>query len=197
MPGIYQGDEFDLVGFAVAAVEKDELLDRDDVEVGDVLVGLPSNGLHTNGYSLVRRVFALDEDPSPLNEHRPELGRTLGDVLLEPHPSYVTMVREVKDDVKSMAHITGGGLIENIPRALPDGAATALDTNAWEAPAVFSVIQAAGEIPSEEMFQVFNMGLGMVMVCGPGKADAVADRLPGARIVGKVTVATGDQRVIL
>jgi phosphoribosylformylglycinamidine cyclo-ligase len=197
MPGVYADDDFDLVGFAVAAVERDELLGPDNVEVRDVLIGLPSNGLHTNGYSLVRRIFDLDNDAARLHEHRPELGSTLGEELLKPHRSYVSVVEQVKRNVKSIAHITGGGLVENLPRALPDGTAASMDGGSWEVPAIFSVIQATGEIASEEMFQVFNMGLGMVMVCGRDRASAVTDELPGARIVGEVTAASGDPRVIL
>ncbi len=195
MPGVYAEGDFDLVGFAVGVVERDELLDPADVEIGDVLVGVPSSGLHTNGYSLVRRVFGLDDDPSPLHTYRPELGRTLGEELLEPHRSYVSTVQQVRGDVKSIAHITGGGLIENLPRALPDGAAASLDRTAWEVPPVFEVVQAAGEIADEEMFHVFNMGLGMVLVCDGAKAAALASDIPGARVVGEVTTATGQSRV--
>ena len=195
MPGVYAEGDFDLVGFAVGVVERDELLDPTNVEIGDVLVGLPSSGLHTNGYSLVRRVFGLDDDPSPLRQHRSELGRTLGEELLEPHRSYVSTVQQVKGEVKSIAHITGGGLIENLPRALPDGAAASLDRTAWDVPPIFDVIQAAGEIGDEEMFHVFNMGLGMVLACDSARAAALASELPGAVIVGEVTTATGQSRV--
>ena len=197
MPGVYAEGDFDLVGFAVGVVERDEILDPADVEIGDVLVGLPSSGLHTNGYSLVRRVFDLDDDPSPLYRHRPELGRTLGEELLEPHLSYVSTVRRVRADVKSIAHVTGGGLIENLPRALPDGTAASLDRRAWDVPPIFSVIQSAGEISDDEMFRVFNMGLGMVLVCDSAKASALAAELPGAKIVGEVTAASGQPRVRL
>ena len=175
----------------MGVVERDEILDPADVEIGDVLVGLPSSGLHTNGYSLVRRVFDLDDDPSQLLRHRPELGRTLGEELLEPHLSYVSTVQRVRADVKSIAHVTGGGLVENLPRALPDGAAASLDRTAWDVPPIFSVIQSAGEIADDEMFHVFNMGLGMVLVCDGAKASALAAELPGARIVGEVTRRLG------
>ena len=197
MPGVYAGGDFDLVGFAVGVVERDEILDPENVEIGDLLVGLPSNGLHTNGYSLVRRVFGLDDDPSPLRRRRPELGRALGEELLEPHRSYVSTVRRVRADVKSIAHITGGGLIENLPRALPDSAAASLDRSAWRVPAIFDVVQAAGEIADDEMFHVFNMGLGMVLVCDGAKAAVLASEIPGAAIVGEVTAATGQPRVSL
>ena len=195
MPGVYAGGDFDLVGFAVGVVERDEILDPADVEIGDMLVGLPSSGLHTNGYSLVRRVFDLDDDPSQLLRHRPELGRTLGEELLEPHLSYVSTVQRVRADVKSIAHVTGGGLVENLPRALPDGTAASLDRRAWDVPPIFSVIQSAGEISDDEMFRVFNMGLGMVLVCDSAKASALAAELPGAKIVGEVTAASGQPRV--
>ena len=195
MPGVYAEGDFDLVGFAVGVVERDEILDPADVEIGDVLVGVPSSGLHTNGYALVRRVFGLDDDPSPLHRFRPELGRTLGEELLEPHRSYVSTVQRVKADVKSIAHVTGGGLIENLPRALPDGAAASLDRKAWDVPPIFDLIQSAGEIDDDEMFHVFNMGLGMVLVCDSARATALASKLPEARIVGEVTAATDQPRV--
>ena len=197
MPGVYAEGDFDLVGFAVGVVERDELLDPADVEIGDALVGLPSSGLHTNGYSLVRRVFGLDDDPSPLHVHRPELGRTLGEELLEPHRSYVQAVRQARPEVKSVAHITGGGLIENLPRALPDGAAASLDRSAWNVPPIFDVIQSTGEISDDEMFHVFNMGLGLVLVCDPAKATSLANQLPGAAIVGRVTPTSNQPRVTL
>ena len=127
--------------------------------------------------------------------HRPELGRTLGEELLEPHLSYVSTVQRVRADVKSIAHVTGGGLVENLPRALPDGAAASLDRKAWDVPPIFSVIQSAGEIADDEMFRVFNMGLGMVLVCDGAKASALAAELPGAKIVGEVTAASGQPRV--
>ena len=197
MPGVYRNEELDLVGFAVGVVEKEEILDPQDIRAGDVLVGLPSSGLHTNGFSLVRSVFGLDVDPSPLWEYRPELGRTLGEALLEPHRSYYQVVRQVSGLVKSMAHITGGGLVENVPRALPDGAAARFDSGAWEGPPIFPLVQARGEISREEMYRVFNMGLGMVLVCEPSRADEIAARLPEARVVGEVTRGEGDRRVML
>lgn len=197
MPGVYANGEFDLVGFAVGVVEKEQILNSVDVDIGDAIIGLPSSGLHTNGYSLVRKVFKLDDDPSPLHTEYVELEKTLGDALLEPHRSYVSIVNGVKKKLKSIAHITGGGLVENIPRALPDECAAVLDIASWDVPGLFSLIQKTGDIPSNEMFRVFNMGLGMIMVCSQDNVDAVIRQLPDARIVGTVTSLKEDQRVIL
>lgn len=189
MPGVYGEGEFDMAGFAVGAVEEREILDPADVKVGDVLIGLPSSGIHTNGFSLVRSVFALDGDPSVLDQHRSELGRTLGEELSEPHRSYVSDVKAIRPKVKALAHITGGGLVDNIPRALPDGVGARLDSDSWEVPPIFGLIRSTGEIADGEMHRVFNMGVGMVAVCDPTAADEVVAAVSGARLVG-TTVET-------
>ena len=121
MPGVYLGKEFDLAGFIVGVVEKDEIIDGSTIDEGDVIVGIPSSGLHTNGYSLVRKVFGLDDDPSGLEKFYPELERTLGEELLEPHRCYLGSVQGQLEKIKGMAHITGGGFRENVPRALAGG----------------------------------------------------------------------------
>ncbi len=197
MPGLYRSGEMDLAGFAVGVVEKSMIKNPNAVRKGDALVGLPSNGLHTNGYSLVRHVLGLDRDPAPLGEFHPELGMTLGEALLAAHPSYVEELRTASHLVKTAAHVTGGGLPENVPRALPDGLAARLDTGAWELPPIFSTLLEMSSIRSEEMYRVFNMGLGMVLVCGADDAEELTALLPGAREVGSVTPSDGAGRVIL
>ena len=197
MPGLYAGGDFDLAGFAVGVVEKSEVLDGASIRAGDVLVGIPSNGLHTNGYSLVRSVLGLDDDPSPLGEFHSELGRTLGDALLEPHRAYYPVVGPLFGLVKGMAHITGGGLVENVPRVLPEGLAARFDISAWPLPPIFAVLQEVSNITREEMYRVFNMGLGMVLVCEPSRADEVLSLVGEAMVVGEVTAQAGDQRVIV
>ena len=197
LPGMYGEGDFDLAGFAVGAVERRAILGPSTVEAGDVLVGLPSNGLHTNGYSLVRAALGLDEDPSPLYETYDELGGTLGDALIAPHTAYWPMVSGLGGLVKSMAHVTGGGLVENVPRALPPGVGAAFDTSTWPLPPVFPVLQELCGVDVDEMYRVFNMGLGMVLVCGSDQADAVLAAVPEAGIVGEVTPATADGRVTL
>lgn len=197
MPGVFGEGGFDVSGFVVGVVEKADIIDGSQVRAGDVLLGVPSNGLHTNGYSLVRHVFGLDDDPSPLYEHHPELGETLGDALLRPHPSYYHVLRPALPLLKAVAHISGGGLVENVPRVLPEGLAARLDRKAWQTPPIFATIQSRGEIPDGEMFRVFNMGLGMVLACDPSKADRVIENIPSALVVGQVVGAEDERRVIL
>ena len=197
LPGMYDEGDFDLAGFAVGAVERKDILDPSTVEAGDLLVGLPSNGLHTNGYSLVRAALGLDDDPSPLHEAYEELGGTLGEALLAPHTAYWPVVENLRGLVKSMAHVTGGGLIENVPRALPPGVGAAFDTSTWAPPPVFPLLQELCEVNVDEMYRVFNMGLGMVLVCGPDQVGAVLAAASEAGIVGEVTPATADGRVTL
>ena len=187
MPGIYVPGAFDLAGFIVGAVERDALLDGSGIQEGDTLLALPSSGLHTNGYSLVRQVFDLERDPSPLHDRLPELGRTLGEALLEPHWCYWPLLEPVLPMIKGMAHITGDGLTDNLRRVLPHGLDARIDYASWEVPALFHLIQQRGAIAETEMWRVFNMGVGMVLVCAPAHADDIRRSLPAAWVVGEVT----------
>lgn len=181
MPGMYAGGDYDLAGFAVGAVERDAVLPRADVGAGDVLLGLASNGLHSNGFSLVRRLAAdhgIDMSaPCPFDPQR-----TVGDVLLDPTRIYVRPVLNAIREtgaVKALAHITGGGLIENIPRVLPDGIAAEIDGAAWAMPPVFGWLMELGGIDGEEMARTFNCGVGLVLAVPADQADAVAAFLSG------------------
>ncbi|MQF48863.1 phosphoribosylformylglycinamidine cyclo-ligase [SAR202 cluster bacterium AC-647-N09_OGT_505m] len=194
LPGIYPENGFDLAGFAVGVVEKDAILDGSTIALGDVLLGIPSNGLHTNGYSLARRVFLLEDDPSALDHTFPELGMTLWDALMEPHRCYYPLLEPVLHLIKGMAHITGGGLPENVPRVLPKGLGAWFDTSTWEIPPIFGMIQEAGQVERDEMFRVFNMGIGMVLACAPEKSDEVRHLVPEAVVVGEVV--KGDEVVL-
>ena len=188
MPGIFSPGRFDVSGFVVGVAEYGELLcPKETIEPGDVLIGLPSNGLHTNGFSLVRHVFDLDSDPSPLFREYDELDGTLGKALLTPHPSYYHSLKSVLALVKGIAHITGGGLYENMPRILPDDTAARFHHTQWECPPIFGIIQRRGDVATDEMFQVFNMGLGMVIVCGEEEVLSVRQNLPGSIVVGEIT----------
>jgi phosphoribosylformylglycinamidine cyclo-ligase len=186
LPGIYPEEEFDLAGFAVGVVEKDDVIDGSSIVQGDILLSIPSNGLHTNGYSLARRVFKVEEDPSILSRNYQELGRTLGEALLEPHRCYYPLLEPVLPLIKGMAHITGGGLPENVPRILPEGLGARFDTSMWEVPPIFALIQEAGRVELDEMFDVFNMGVGMVLACSPDKTEKVRRLVPEASVVGEV-----------
>lgn len=198
MPGMYVGEDVELVGFVVGAVERDAVIDGSGITAGDVLLGLPSNGLHTNGYSLVRKLFGIDDDPSVLGKYTAELGVTLGDALLVPHMSYVAQLTPTLDRIKGMAHITGGGFTDNVPRMLPDGLAARLDSSAWEVPPLFQLIQQRGEIGDDEMNRVFNMGIGMIVAVVPGDVASVCAAIPEAIVVGEVApVGDGPQVVML
>ena len=197
MPGLYADGDFDIAGFVVGAVERGAILDGSDIAPGDAIIGIPSNGLHTNGYSLVRHALGLDDDPAPLQEVVPELGEgvTIGDALLMPHPSYVDAVRPVLPMIKGMAHITGGGIVENMPRILPDGTAAHFDSSAWRVPPIFTLLQERATISLEEMYRVFNMGIGMALVCDATEVDGVLASVPNAEVVGAVTGDENGERV--
>jgi phosphoribosylformylglycinamidine cyclo-ligase len=192
MPGLYQPGEYYVAGFIVGTVERDRLLDGTRVAAGDVLIGLPSTGLHTNGYSLARRVLGLTGDPAVdrpiLEAHEPALGATWAEALLAVHRCYLPDVRPLLAAglVRGIAHITGGGLIDNVPRALPAGLGARLAARAWSPPPIFGLLQARGAIAAEEMARVFNLGLGMVLVVAPGDVAEVMTLVPGARAVGEV-----------
>jgi phosphoribosylformylglycinamidine cyclo-ligase len=196
MPDIYHGDDYDLVGFIVGTVQRDRLIKREDTSEGDVLIGLPSSGLHTNGYSLVRKVYGIEEDPSVLKRELPDDGRTLGDALLEPHRSYLPALKPHLGRIKGLGHITGGGIYKNIPRVIADGLAAEVDVASWTAPVLFRDIQAAGGIDGQEMFRVFNMGLGMVVIASPEDAGDLLSQLEGSWVAGRLVKQTGDKRVI-
>jgi len=164
MPGMYGGGEYDMAGFVVGVVERDGIIDGSRAEAGDAVVGLPSSGLHSNGYSLVRRV--LMEEGADLHEVVPELGRSLADELLEPTRIYARAVKRAREslDVRALAHITGGGLVDNPPRCVNDELAFRLRTDRWEVPAIMTLIAERGGVAQDEMRRTFNMGLGMLLV---------------------------------
>ena len=211
MPDLYAPGDFDLVGFIVGVVERDRIIDGSSIEEGDVLLGLPSSGLHTNGYSLVRQVFGIGKggaqtggrpaDPAAeratLDRYYPGLGVTLGEVLLIPHLCYYQELKPLLGHVKGMAHITGGGLPGNVARILPEDLAARFDSGSWRVPPIFDLIQKTGGISDDEMYRVFNMGLGMVLVCSEEGASAVQQALPEAKAVGMVVRREGEERVIL
>ena len=195
MPGLYAGEDYDLVGFIIGVVEKEKIIQGKKIAVGDTIIGLPSSGLHTNGYSLVRKIFGVDQ--SVLNTHYPELGRTLGEELLEPHRCYYHQLKPLLPVVKGMAHITGGGLIDNVPRVLPQGLAAKFDSRAWTVHPVFHLIQQRGNVVQDEMYHVFNMGIGMVVICSPKNADQLTKALTEAKVIGEVVGQTSKARVVI
>ena len=178
MPGFYADGEYDIAGFIVGAVDKAKVIDGRSVVPGDVLIAVPSAGLHTNGYSLARRVCFELAGWKPDTFVR-ELGTTIGEALLAPHRSYLPLVRPLieRDWVKGLAHITGGGLTENLPRTLPEGCAAEIDLKAWTVPPLFQLLQQHGTIARDEMFRAFNMGVGLVIVCTSRDAERVINTL--------------------
>ena len=195
MPGLYAGEDYDLVGFIIGVVEKEKIIQGKTIALGDTIIGLPSSGLHTNGYSLVRKLFGVTK--SALNTHYPELGRTLGEELLEPHRCYYHQLKPLLPSIKGMAHITGGGLVGNVPRILPQGVATQFRSRAWTIPPIFHLIQQRGNIDQSEMYRVFNMGIGMVVVCSPRDVDQLTQSLPQSKIIGEVVEQKGEARVVI
>jgi phosphoribosylformylglycinamidine cyclo-ligase len=199
MPGFYADGEYDIAGFIVGIVERARIVDGTTITPGDVLLGLPSAGLHTNGYSLARRVLFDVVNWRP-ETFVPELGATVADTLLAPHRSYLSVLRPLLERrlVKGMAHITGGGLTENVPRILPDRTTAEISPANWDLPPVFSVLQRDGRIPRDEMYRAFNMGIGLVLACAAADADAVLATLAAAgepRVFRIGRIVAGDRAV--
>ncbi len=192
MPGFYGDGEYDLAGFIVGVAEKSRLINGRAIAVGDLLVGVPSSGLHTNGYSLARRI-AFDQLGLTVDRHIPELGRTLGEAFLAPHRSYLPLVRPLLDGgrIKGLAHITGGGITENLPRVLPHGTAAVVDAASWEVPPLFRWLRHNGRVPVDDMMRTFNMGLGLIIVTAHDKAEQLTEELAArggrdARVIGEI-----------
>ena len=195
MPGFYADGEYDVAGFIVGAVERDRLIDGRGVAPGDVLIGIPSSGLHTNGYSLARTIV-FDRLGLRVHDRVAELGVSVAEALLEPHRSYLPVVRPLLDTgrIKGMAHITGGGITDNLPRVLPRGTEALVRLGSWEVPPIFRWLERAGAVPQDDMLRTFNMGVGLVLVVAAADADAVigAMRAGGesaVRVIGEVAVA--------
>jgi phosphoribosylformylglycinamidine cyclo-ligase len=174
MPGFYALGEYDVAGFIVGVVSRSRIVNGETIAAGDVLIALPSSGLHTNGYSLARRL-AFDVLGLDAGSHVADLGETAGEALLRTHRSYLRLVSPLLERgwIKGMAHITGGGITENVPRMLPSGRSFSLDRNSWSVPPLFRWLQRAGDLEEAEMFRVFNMGVGLVLACAPVHADDV------------------------
>ena len=211
MPGLYAAGDYDLAGFIVGVVERDELLHGTPLEAGDAILALASSGLHTNGYSLVRTVFDLDRNASTaLAASYPELGRTLGEELLEPHRCYYQVLKgalrggaeQAGEEagvrrIKALAHITGGGIVDNVARIIPQGLMAHFRPGSWPVPPIFDLIRKRGNVDEAEMYRVFNMGIGMVLICPRAYVDELIDSVPEARLVGEVAEDAGKERVAI
>jgi len=197
MPDFYAENEYDLAGFAVGIVDRDRIVDGSRVEEGDVVIGLASSGLHSNGFSLARKILL---NHYAIDAYVDELGKTLGEEMLTPTRIYVKSVLKILDDsIHAMAHITGGGLLGNLPRVLPEGLEARIDRNAWQVPSIFKLIQRLGGIDDEEMFRTFNMGIGFVLVVAKDAVDRIVTSLTSngekAWILGEIR--KGERRIVL
>ncbi|MGN0325035.1 MAG: phosphoribosylformylglycinamidine cyclo-ligase [Lachnospiraceae bacterium] len=200
MPGFYPEDEYDLAGFSVGIVDEKNLITGATIQPGDALIGIASSGVHSNGFSLVRKVFPMSEEA--LRRHSAELGTTLGEALLVPTKIYVRALREVKNagvTIKGCSHITGGGFYENIPRMLPDGICAKVEKRSYEIPAIFKLLQSTGKIEEHMMYNTYNMGIGMVLAVAPEETDktmaAIAKSGEQAILLGEAV--SGDKGVVI
>ena len=197
MPGFYADGEYDIAGFIVGVVDREKIIDGKTIAPGDVLLALPSAGLHTNGYSLARKLFFEVAGYAP-DTQLPELGMSAGEALLLPHVSYLKPLEGLLDRgvIKGLAHITGGGLTDNIPRILPEGTAVKIERDSWTTPALFELMRRIGSVSDAEMYRTFNMGIGMVIVCAPGDADVIAGHL-GDTCYRIGNVISGNREVLI
>lgn len=201
MPDFYSEGEYDMAGFSVGIVDKSRIITGAKVAVGQKVVGIPSSGIHSNGYSLVRKVF-FDKMNMSVNDYVEELGETLGEALLRPTRIYADACEAVLPnfDVKGIVHITGGGFYENIPRILPEGTAVSINVGTWDVPPIFPYMKKCGNIDREEMFSTYNMGVGMMMVVDAEDADEVVEALKGAgenaSVIGEIVPDEGQNVII-
>lgn len=196
MPDFYPPGEYDLAGFIVGVVDKAKVIDGNSIVPGDVVLGLPSNGLQTNGYSLARKLF-FEVGGYSVDTYIDELGETAGEALLKTHQSFLPHIGPLLDKglIKGLAHITGGGFLENIPRILPEGISVEITRGAWPALPIFGLMQRLGNVSDHEMFRTFNLGVGMILVCGPNDAKSVQAKIPDIFQIGEVVKGTGEVRI--
>ena len=196
MPGMYARGEYDLAGCIVGVVDRKRMIDGSKIKPGDIILGLPSNGLHTNGYSLARKIFFEQLCLRP-NAKVPGLRLSLGEELLRTHKNYQPLLAKVPNEkLKGLAHITGGGLVDNLPRILPDDCDAVIERESWKVPAIFKILQERGGVPEEEMYQVFNMGIGMAAIVAPNDAISLQMQLH-ARPIGRVERGRGLVRLLI
>ncbi|BAK46479.1 phosphoribosylaminoimidazole synthetase [Clostridium sp. SY8519] len=200
MPGFYPEDEYDLAGFAVGVVDEKDLITGADLKPGDVLIGMASSGVHSNGFSLVRKVFQMDKET--LNTYHEELGTTLGEALIVPTKIYVKALKSIKDagvTIKACSHVTGGGFYENVPRMLIDGTRAVIRKDSYPVPPIFRMLAREGQIEEKMMYNTYNMGIGMVLAVDPADADQTAEAIRAAGetpyVIG--TIEAGDKGVTL
>jgi phosphoribosylformylglycinamidine cyclo-ligase len=195
MPGMYQRGEYDLAGTIVGVVDRKKMIDGSTIKPGDAVLGLPSNGLHTNGYSLARKIL-FEQMKLSFSSKIPGVAKTVGDELLRVHRNYQPLLASLpRGMVKGLAHITGGGLLDNLPRVLPKDCDAVIETRSWKTPVIFETLQRGGEVERTEMYQVFNMGIGMVVMVAEKNAEVTARRLKAKRI-GRIERGQGKTRLV-
>lgn len=197
MPDFYPPGEYDLAGFIVGVVDKEKVIDGKSIVPGDVVLGIPSNGLQTNGYSLARKLF-FEVGGHKVDTVVDELGATVGDALLATHQSFLPQIGPLLDGgvIKGLAHITGGGFLENIPRILPEGVSVEINRGSWTELPIFGLMQKLGNVSEHEMFRTFNMGIGMVVVCSQSEKDKLISDLPGCSEIGTVVAGSNDVLIV-
>jgi len=201
MPNFYQENEYDIAGFCVGIVHKDKIINGNGIKEGDIIIGIESNGVHSNGYSLVRKVFDIDNNPKVLNKYFEDLSITLGEELLKPTHIYVKEIIELSELIRinGISHITGGGFYENIPRILPEKLSALIDKNAWSKPIIFELIMKYGDVQEKEMFSTFNMGIGMILVIDKNHYTKAMEYFKKtnlkAHVIGEII--SGNKEVIL
>lgn len=202
MPGMYAENEYDLAGFAVGIVDKEKMINSENIEVGDKVIGLKSSGVHSNGFSLVRKLFHIGTDEDALNKYEEELGMTLGEALLTPTKIYVKSALELisKVNVKGISHITGGGFYENMPRMLNEKVGLKIKADSYEVPAIFKLIQKVGDIPTRDMYNTFNMGIGMAIIVPESDVEKSLEILKAcgeeAYLIGEVVEGKKDVEIV-
>ncbi len=196
MPSMYADGEYDLAGFIVGVVDKPKVIDGKSIVPGDVVLGIPSNGLQTNGYSLARKLI-FEVGGYKVDSYIEELGTTVGEALLATHQSFLPQISPLLDSglIKGLAHITGGGFLENIPRILPEGVSVEIKRGTWPELPIFGLTQRLGNVSDHEMFRTFNMGIGMVVVCGDADGNIISDRIKDSYEIGRIISGSGDVQV--
>lgn len=194
MPGFYSAGEYDIAGYATGVVDKSKVINKENMEAGDVLIAIPSSGVHSNGFSLVRSVFNLEEDAFKTYEG---FDKSLGEVLLEPTRIYVKEILKIKDkvNIRAISHVTGGGFYENIPRAMKDGLTAKINKSNIKTPPIFNLIEKVGDIPKRDMFNTFNMGVGMVVIVSKDDCNSILSLIPDSYVLGEVI--EGNEGIIL
>lgn len=196
IPDTYRGDDLDIAGFVIGVTEREEALLNEEIIPGDYLIGFPSAGLHTNGFSLVRKVFNLDQDKSQLFQYKDVLKHSLGEELMVRHRAYYPLLEPIFPLIKGLAHITGGGLPSKMASILPQSTTAEFRIGSWDIPSIFQLIQREGQVEESEMYKVFNMGLGMVAVCEAESIATIQDAIPDASVVGQIIPQNTNPKVV-